>query len=304
MELVAFKWLSIVILLLFGLVGGFLPLKISKLSQVGVHIAYAFAGGVLAAVAVVHMLADASGDLVEAGANFAKALGGDDDAVFPLANALFTIGFFTICSVEAVLHHKLGAHAMTAHGHSGHEPDLTQSDHLASRWSDIGLHSETGLLPESGVTGSSAAAGWATLVGLSIHSVVEGVAAGAVADPASAGAVVLAIACHKGFAAFANTSVNLPMMQQHDRRNSRVILVIWFAVSGPLGMIIGMVVSHDLNLDSVGTAVVTVLAAGTLLSVGVSEMLLPSFQDEAALGWKIFSASTSMLAMSLLAVWA
>ena len=152
------------------------------------------------------------------------------------------------------------------------------------------------------MTGSSAAAGWATLVGLSTHSVVEGVAAGAVADPASAGAVVLAIACHKGFAAFANASVNLPMMQQHDKCNSWVILVIWFAVSGPLGMIIGMAVSDD--LDGVGTAVVTALAAGTLLSVGVSEMLLPSFQDEAALGWKIFSASTSMLAMSLLAVWA
>ena len=191
---------------------------------------------------------------------------------------------------------------MAAHGHSGHEPDLTQSDHLVSQGSDTGLQSETGLLPENGVTGSSAAAGWATLVGLSIHSVVEGVAAGAVADPASAGAVVLAIACHKGFAAFANASVNLPMMQQHDRRNSWVILVIWFAVSGPLGMIIGMAVSDD--LDGVGTAVVTALAAGTLLSVGVSEMLLPSFQDEAALGWKIFSASTSMLAMSLLAVWA
>ena len=119
-------------------------------------------------------------------------------------------------------------------------------------------------------------------------------AAGAVADPASAGAVVLAIACHKGFAAFANTSVNLPMMQQHDRRNSRVILVIWFAVSGPLGMIIGMAVSDD--LDGVGTAVVTALAAGTLLSVGVSEIFVPSFQA--------CSASTSMLAMSLLAVWA
>eukprot|EP01050_Picozoa_sp_SAG11_P023087 SAG11_NODE_4542_length_1859_cov_0.990909_1_plen_288_part_00 len=287
MELIAFKWVSIVVLLLFGLGGGFLPLKISTLSQVGVHIAYAFAGGVLAAVAVVHMLDDASGDLEEAGANFAKALGGES---FPLANALFTIGFFFICSVEAVLQHKLGAHA---HG-SGHEPDSSQSE--------TGLQSERGLLPGKGESGSSAAAGWATLVGLSIHSVVEGVAAGAVDDAASAGAVVLAIACHKGFAAFANASVNLPMMQQPDKRILWFILVIWFAVSGTLRMIIGIVVTDD--LDGVSTAVVTALAAGTLLSVGFSEMLLPSFQNGEALEWKIFSASTSMLAMSLLAVWA
>jgi len=289
---------SIAVLLLFGLVGGFAPLKVSQLSQSSVDIAYAFAGGILAAVAVVHMLDDAGGELEASGQAFAQALGGGDDAVFPMANTLFMVGFFAILSVEATLHHKVGGHA---HGNSNEQ---------SAPQVETGAPAETGeteLLPESSQSqdekGSSATGGWATLVGLSIHSVVEGVAAGAIPseDQAALGAVVLAIACHKGFAAFAVGSVNLPMINQ-GKRNLWNALVVWFAVSGPLGMLIGMAASE--NLDSTGTAVITALAAGTLLSVGVTEMLLPAFKDGEALGVKIFAACFSMLAMSLLAVWA
>ena len=185
-------------------------------------------------------------------------------------------------------------HAPKKHGH-GH------GSHAQTR-----APGETELLPESSQSqdkGSNATGGWATLVGLSIHSVVEGVAAGAIPseDQAALGAVVLAIACHKGFAAFAVGSVNLPMINQ-GKYNLWCVLVVWFAVSGPLGMLIGMAASE--NLDSTGTAVITALAAGTLLSVGVTEMLLPAFKDGEVLGLKIFAAWFSMLAMSLLAVWA
>lgn len=257
-------------------------------------IAYAFAGGILAAVAVVHMLDDAAGELEESGRAFALALGGDDDAVFPLANALFMVGLFAILSVETIMHHKVGAHADGG------------SSELVSTQSEEAGATETELLPESGQSiskESSPTAGWATLVGLSVHSVVEGVAAGAIPaeDQAAVGAVVFAIACHKGFAAFAVGSVNLPMIRQ-GKRNIWNIIVLWFAVSGPLGMLIGMAASE--NLDSTGTAVITALAAGTLLSVGVTEMLLPAFEDGEGLGMKVCAACTSMLCMSVLAVWA
>ena len=287
--------MSIVVLLLFGLVGGFAPLKMSQLSRASVDIAYAFAGGILPAVAVVHMLDDAGGELEEAGKAFAQALGGDDDAVFPLANTLFMVGLFTILSMEAILHHKVGVHA---HDDSSNEHGPTQAKTEPS--------AETDLLPErskSHDADSSATAGCATLVGLSIHSVVEGVAAGSIPseDQAALGAVVFAIACHKGLAAFAVGSVNLPMIKQ-GKRNLWNMVVIWFAMSGPLGMLIGMM-ARD-SLDSTGTAVVTALAAGTLLSVGVTEMLVPAFKGGEGLISKIFAACISMLAMSLLAVWA
>ena len=91
-------------------------------------------------------------------------------------------------------------------------------------------------------------------------------------------------------------------MIKQGKHNLWNMVVVWFAVSGPLGMLIGMVASE--NLDSTGTAVITALAAGTLLSVGVTEMLLPAFKDGEGLTSKIFAACISMLAMSLLAVWA
>eukprot|EP00929_Paragymnodinium_shiwhaense_P050662 TRINITY_DN2550_c0_g1_i3.p1 TRINITY_DN2550_c0_g1~~TRINITY_DN2550_c0_g1_i3.p1 ORF type:complete len:225 (-),score=31.70 TRINITY_DN2550_c0_g1_i3:906-1499(-) len=179
MDIVAMKLLSAAFFLVVGLIGGFLPAKVSKLSPVAMHVAYAFAGGILAAVAVVHMLDDASGDLQDMGAHFAKALGGKDDAVFPMGNALFLIGFFFICSVEAFLHHKLGADAK--YDHNGHSGGL-DNNLLTAEVGD----------PRGTVTGGvDNAAGWATVVGLTIHSTVEGVAAGAVRDETQAAMVVL-----------------------------------------------------------------------------------------------------------------
>eukprot|EP00427_Karlodinium_veneficum_P057602 CAMPEP_0169424826 /NCGR_PEP_ID=MMETSP1017-20121227/68243_1 /TAXON_ID=342587 /ORGANISM="Karlodinium micrum, Strain CCMP2283" /LENGTH=138 /DNA_ID=CAMNT_0009534627 /DNA_START=30 /DNA_END=443 /DNA_ORIENTATION=- len=134
MDLVVFKWLAVVLLLIIGLIGGFLPLWLKKISKLFVHVAYAFSGGILGAVALVHMLADASSTLDDhhVGADFAKALSGGADDNFPMGNALFLIGFFLISSIEvAALHQSSEGHA---YDHSGHEHELQQ---------------ETGLLQET-----------------------------------------------------------------------------------------------------------------------------------------------------------
>lgn len=285
MDTIAFKWLAIVILLIIGLSGGFVSLWAKQVSQLAVHIAYAFSGGILAAVAMVHMLDDASSDLEGLGANFAKTLSSGKSDDFPMGNALFLVGFFFITSIEAVLHQTMGSHSYD-HNAMEHEGDAR----------------ENGLLQQNGHKTSNTAntAGWATLVGLTIHSFFEGVAMGVPTDDGVVGALVLAVAAHKGFAAFAVSSVNLELMQQ-GRRNLWILIVLWFALTGPVGMMIGMTLSN--SLDSVGTSVVTALAAGSVLSVGVTEMLLPAFKERQGLGWKLLSAWIGLLAMSLLGVW-
>merc|ERR1712129_363659 len=164
---------------------------------------------------------------------------------------------------------------------------------------DEGNTRENGLLQQQRRSAGNAA-GWATLVGLTIHSFFEGVAMGVPMDASVVGALVLAVAAHKGFAAFAVSSVNLTLMKE-GKRNTWILIILWFALTGPVGMMIGMTLSN--SLDSSGTAVVTALAAGSVLSVGVTEMLLPAFKDGQGLGWKLLSAWIGLLAMSLLGVW-
>merc|ERR1719387_2933651 len=126
-------------------------MKVSSISKVAMHTAYAFAGGILAAVAMVHMLADASEGLEETGKKFAMWLGqSEDDADFPMGNAIFLLGFFCISFVEVILHHTLGG-AHHSHHRSGEGRDA---------------------LLENGAN-SANAAGWATVVGLTIHSLFE-----------------------------------------------------------------------------------------------------------------------------------
>merc|ERR1719408_207700 len=147
---------------------------------------------------MVHMLDDASSDLEDLGASFAKALSDGSSSKFPMGNALFLVGFFFICSIETVLHQTCGSHA---DHHSGRDQDLESQPH------------EDVLMQRCRSTGSSA--GWATLAGLTIHSFFEGVAMGVPSDASVVGALVLAVAAHKGFAAFAVSSVNLTLMKEH-----------------------------------------------------------------------------------------
>merc|ERR1712048_1340292 len=214
--------------------------KLSQQSVLVMHMAYAFAGGIL-------------------------------------------MGFLLITIIETLLHHKLGNsfHAGEAPAHKQIEQGLT--------------HAEVAASPES-ISG-----GWATVVGLSIHSIVEGVATGAGNDAGAVGFVVLAIICHKGFAAFAVGSANLSLWRA-QKRMLWAGLVTWFALTGSVGILVGMAASAD--LEGQATAAVTAVAAGSLLSVGITEMLMPALSDPKCIGVKLALATTSTCAMSLLAVWA
>merc|ERR1712032_904196 len=119
-------------------------------------------------------------------------------------------------------------------------------------------------------------------------------------DEYQVGALIIAVAVHKGFASFANASANLQLMQD-GKRTIWFLVVLWFALTSPVGMIIGMTLSRGLN--PVGVALVTVLAAGSVLAVAVTEMLLPAFKDGQGLGRKLLAAWVGMFAMSLIGVW-
>merc|ERR1711862_643380 len=182
-------------------------------------------------------------------------MGGDD--AFPLGLALFLMGFLLITIIETLLHHKLGNsfHAGEAPAHKQIEQGLT--------------HAEVAAAPESN------SGGWATVVGLSIHSIVEGVATGAGNDAGSA---------------------NLSLWRA-QKRMLWAGLVVWFALTGSVGILVGMAASAD--LEGQATAAVTAVAAGSLLSVGITEMLMPALSDPKCIGIKLALATVSTCAMTL-----
>jgi len=284
------KLVSALVLFFVASFGGLVSIRVQNSgSPTQMHLAYAFAAGVLVAVAVVHMLAEASEELAGWGLSFSKFFGGGDEA-FPVGFLLFVLGFAAIITIEALLHHKLGHSHDQEDGGSNREPLGVAP-----------IEQNVSLVSALGQEGQVNAGGWAALAGLSLHSVVEGLAAGSVVDAEDSFAVLLAIACHKGFAAFALAAANMPLY----RGGKRVLwysLVIWFALSGSLGIILGMVASA--NLEGPKAAAITCFAAGTLLSVGINELLMPAINKPQLLYAKLILFLVGLSSMSLLAVWA
>jgi len=293
MNLTLFKAITGIILFVVAVIGAFLPLKVAQVSDSLMKVCNAFAGGILIAASICHMLADANGDLEDAGMAVNKFLnGGEADEPFPLGYALFILGFFLPILIEVVLDPHAGQPGHAAHGG-------TTDTEMAKEGSPEA--SLTGQSMVSNVAKNATVASYATLIALVIHSSIEGIAAGATSDPDDAFAIVLAIICHKGFAAFALGSTTLPLRSQGKAFLWAASLLI-FCAATPLAMIIGAALQS--NLEGTAVASVTCAAAGSLLAIGVNEMLVPSLSNAKHPMANCLVALAAAVAMSLLAAWA
>jgi len=272
-----------------ALAGGAAVLKITGVSPKWMQFCNAFASGVLIGVALCHMLAENAEMLEGWGLDFSKALGGEGDEAFPLGNALAGCGFFLLVGIEYLLGGGHDHKMETARGPSALE---NGNGHEEANGEDKPIAPE--------LKGSDAG-GIATLIGVTIHSFIEGIATGAAASTDAFGVLVLAVLLHKGFAAFAVAASLSDMLKR-----SLCLwwcLVIFFALTGPVGIALGVLL--EANIEGAKSAALTCLAAGTLLAVGITEMLMPALEDIGE--WKkrkLFAAFFGYAAMSLLAVWA
>ena len=172
------------VLFIVALSGAALSKFAASFSPKIVRVSNALAGGILLAVTLVHMLADASDQMEEPGVAIAVFLSGDKSAeAFPLGYALLGIGFLTILSVEVFLPEKESeAHVMED---SGSENESNADEQ-----------------PRAVLPGKSLTAGTSALVGLCVHSFIAGTATGAADDMSEFSEMFIAIIAHKLFAAF------------------------------------------------------------------------------------------------------
>lgn len=251
----------------------------------------AFAGGVLVAVSLCHMVADNQEDLEPWGNAINRALGGDPNEAFPVGMVLAGLGFFGII----VLEQMVGEHD---HSNDDPESDRPESD-LESNTSSVSAPGSKQKGESVALQGNSTFAGVSTLVGVTIHSIIEGVAMGASQSDFALGLLTLAVLCHKFFATFAVAS----SLQGTGGQ------ALWWGVctlqaaTGPLGMLVGAIASAD--LDGKASAALQCTAGGTLLAIGITHMLIPALEDTGV--WKkrkSFAAILAFVAMGSLAIWA
>jgi len=295
MNLTLFKAISAILLFIMSIVGCFLPLKIKEISDSLMKVGNAFAGGILIATALCHMLGDANEDLEDAGIAINAVLNGvpkaQMDDAFPLGFFLCILGFFMVVLIEVVL----DPHGPDGHGH-GHGENVKDIEGGGGSQASL-----TGRSFSSNVVKNASVAGFAALVALLVHSCIEGLASGATSDPDQAVAITVAIMCHKFFAAFGLGSSLLPLKYE-GRTCAWLASNLAFSAATPLCMAIGAALEH--GLEGTAVAVVTALAAGSLLAVGINEMLIPSLTDANHPVLNCIVAILAACAMSLLAAWA
>lgn len=291
MNKVAVKLICGGVLFLVAMLGAVLSKYASSFSPKIARVCNAFAGGILLAVTLVHMLADSSKDLETPGVAVAAFFTGDKNhEAFPLAFSIVGLGFLTILSVEVFLP---GGHDGE---HSGIEED-SDSETESSETPDLEAAKAPVTLPKS------CAAGLSALLGLCLHSLIEGTATGAGKDMSEFSEMFIAIIAHKMFAVF---SAGTLILDSVSVRAWWTLMTILCAMT-PVGIAIAMVVRS--RVHGAWAAGIDCFAAGTLLCVAVYDMLMPKLMPSLVMGkgeWKrrsFIAALFGFCSMSLLAIW-
>ncbi|PRP84327.1 zinc permease family [Planoprotostelium fungivorum] len=249
-ELVKFKVICVAVLLVVALIGGLVPLKL-RVNERLLSLGNILSGGVFLAAGFTHMLAEA----VE---GFNDLLIDKKNAT-PIAYGLCILGMLLLLYIEKVLGNS-GEESEVSFGHSHGHSHSHSVDEEASRAS-------------RGIKKEHTPASWLNVhilaVLLSAHSIIEGVALGVSSSTGETRDVLIAIAGHKLFDAFA-FGVNIA--KRNPATPQLIKMVCLFAFMTPLGILLGVSILHSSN--NLIAEVVKAVSAGTFIYIAISEIIL------------------------------
>ncbi|CAL8464539.1 g4074 [Coccomyxa elongata] len=136
-------------------------------------------------------------------------------------------------------------------------------------------------------------------VALCFHSVLEGMAMGAQANIVDSVHIFIAIAAHKGLAAYALGS---SVVDSQASMRKFWTVIGFFASATPVGILLGVLLSSVSNSDA--AASVSALASGTFLYVAFMEVIPKELAVPSHRTSKLVMLMSGFAAMSLLAIWA
>ncbi len=275
-----------------GLVGGLLPLHRSfSESKRALSLGSSFGAGVFIAAGFTHLLPSA-----------VSVLDGRDDGAYPFAMLCASFTIIVLVLLEGAAQHMMRRRASPPAGLESLAPAPAD---LSAAARSVGLlaspdtvHLADHLLCTSRV--------WTAAVlffMLCFHSFLAGVALGAADERALGDAIFAAIVAHKAVAAFALCAAFVRARDERNSPLSRVSIACGmglFASVTPLGVLAGSIIR--ILADSTSCAVLTAVAAGTFMYVGLLEIVAKELR-----GPDICAKSIALLvgygAMAVLAVW-
>ncbi len=232
---------AIVVIFLVGGGGAILPLVMgARVSPVALSRGNAFAGGVLLAAGLIHLLGDAVGDFA--------AIHPDLD--YPIAYAIATAAFLLVLAIERIV-----PRGSSADGGVTEDPE-----------SDAFLNAAS----------TSTATPYLLLVTLSIHSLIAGVALGTDQAQSSFLVLLIAILAHKGSAGFA---LGTTFQRANVEVRRAIPALLFFACSTSVGVLLGMFadLTFDAGSMQVVTAWFKAIAAGTFLYIAALDIVREEF---------------------------
>jgi len=268
-------WLKILFAIIVGgvgMIGATLPfvLRGRDASDRTIALSDTFAGGVLGAAGLVHLL---PGGISGFHAAFPSLS-------YPLAPLLAGAGFLLILGIES---------SASARGHDHHAPAADRSP---------SLQHETGFHPDLPKARHPAI----LLAVLSIHSVILGLALGAQTGVTGAVIVFLAIIAHKAAAGFA---LGVGYQRAGVVRSAAMPQLSFFSLMTPLGIVAGAGVGLALSSrpDIIFEAVFDSIGAGTFMYIAALDIIKTEFDDPHFHTAKWTTTTIGFGIMALLAIW-
>jgi len=272
-DVTAFKLKCLIVILVTGLGGGLLPLKLRVKDRL-LSLGNTLSGGVFLAAGIAHMFPEA----VE---GFEKL---ELETNLPLPYLFCMFGMLGTFFFEKVV--ISGRHN---HGAIPIDDEIEEKglDHLQ-------IHDEA--TRSRGIVKTEKSNSWLLPLLLSIHSLVEGAALGFEDTVADTTNVLIAIIGHKLFAAFA-LGVNLTKNNVSSEKLIKMVVI--FAIMTPLGILIGLMAmwnsSHNFTAE-----VVKAISAGTFIYIALVEVILEEFENSRDKYLKFTLVVFGAVAMSLI----
>jgi len=248
-----------------------------------VQLANMFAGGVLLAVVIQHIIPEVQ-----------ELYPPSKTDEYKLAMAMVLIGYCFMLGIEIVFLRLTGCTRGQQGGRDEEQTDLgfvekTQDGSLDSACAEP--PDTTGRTCEGCGTGSGAhgsaselaadhdpdqgfAEGLVLVAGLGVHSFFEGLLLGLATNTTSTDSLFAGIIAHKGFASFALGAVLIRMMPSY--KWFCAILLLIFASMTPAGIGAGIAMDSSSDAANEANGLVSAFAAGIVIYVALAELAIPS----------------------------
>jgi len=290
MDVAWWKLIGAVASFLIVIVVGILAqLNIVRRSKRFLSLANTAGGGVILAVAVVHLLPEVAEGFEEL------------HATYPVGYVLILIGYLVLLLLEKVVFGHEHAHTdEPGHGHSHDHgpPKIAELAHVQVETSPLPGHPP----PDDSHTDVEPAGSVITplllMLSLSLHSVFEGIVLGLQTQEASIVSLILALISHKPVEAL---SLGILMVKSETHKSYYALFIMLFSAVTPLGCCIGMAIGA-VGLPSLVAPAFTALAVGSFFYISTTEIIADEFKTHSKMAQRWLRFFSLLVGVSFILV--